>query len=147
MLSTIEKVIYLKSADIFAQIPDRMLSKIATLLDTVDYLPGQVIFAKGEPGDAMYVIVAGSVQITDDGLALEQLGAGGVFGELALLDDEPRSASVTATEDTLLLRLPQAEFHELLNDYGEIARGIIYVLSQRLRARTHDLHARHISSQ
>ncbi len=75
----------------------------------------------------------------DNGHELDQLGEGGVFGEPALLDNEPRSASVIATEETLLLRLSREIFHELLQDDATIASGILFVLSQRLRARTEDL--------
>ena len=139
MLSTIEKVLHLKSVSIFSQIPDSALASIAPLLEEVAFLPNQPIFKKTDLGDALYVVVSGTVKIEDDGFELEQLGEGGVFGELALLDGAPRSASATAADDTLLLRLPQAAFHELLDDYGEIARGILYVLSQRLRTRTEDL--------
>ena len=67
------------------------------------------------------------------------MGAREVFGEMALLDAEPRSASVTADEETLLLCLDQEDFFELMEDHSAIARGIIQVLSQRLRARTEDL--------
>ncbi len=141
MLSTIEKVIHLKPVSIFSQIPDHILANIAMVLETVEYLPDQLIFQKGDPGDAMYVIVSGGVRVTDNGHELEHLGESSVFGELALLDNEPRAASVTATEDTLLLRLPQEVFHELLEGHSTIARGILTVLSQRLRVCTNNLSA------
>ena len=72
---------------------------------------------------------------------LNQLKEREVFGEMALLDPEPRLASVTAVVDTRLLRLDQAPFYELLEDRIEVARGIIQMLSQRLRARVADLNA------
>ena len=139
MLSTIEKVIHLKSVNIFAQVPDNALASMAAALDLVEFIPNEQIFQKGDPGDALYIVVSGSVQIHDGEHTVDTLGERAVFGEMALLDAEPRSASVTAVDDALLLRLPSDAFHELVEDHGEIARGIIHVLSQRLRARTEDL--------
>jgi CRP-like cAMP-binding protein len=69
---------------------------------------------------------------------LNYLGARDVFGEMALLDPEPRSATVTAVEDTALLRLDQASFQELLEERSEVARSIIKVLTRRLRERIRD---------
>lgn len=139
MLSTIEKVIHLKAASIFAQVPDHLLANVAGVLEAVEIMADRPIFQKGDPGDAMYVIVSGGVRIEDDGHVVATQGEGTVFGEMALLDGKPRSASVIASEETLLLQLPQQEFQELLEDHGAIALGIIRVLSDRLRARTEDL--------
>lgn len=138
-LSTIEKVIHLRTVSIFDQVPDRLLANVASVLETAEFLPDVPIFQKGDPGDAMYLIVSGSVRIEDDGYEVDTQTEGTVFGEMALLDGEPRSASAIAAEETLLLRLPQDDFQELLEDHGEIALGIIRVLSARLRARTQEL--------
>ena len=70
---------------------------------------------------------------------LNDLSERDVFGEMALLDPEPRSASVTALEDSQLFRLDQIPFYDLMADRAEVARGIIHVLTQRLRGRMHDL--------
>lgn len=139
MLSTIERVIILKTVSIFAQVPDATLAEIAAIVEEVAVAEHERIFAKGDVGTAMYIIVAGAVRIHDGEQIFNRLGEREVFGEMALLDAEPRSASVTAEEETLLLRLEQEAFFELMEDHGAIARGIIQVLSQRLRARTEDL--------
>ncbi|MEM7132281.1 MAG: cyclic nucleotide-binding domain-containing protein [Chloroflexota bacterium] len=139
MLSTIEKVLHLKSVSIFTQVPDHLLADVAGLVQTINILPNTHIFQKGDPGSAMYIIVSGSVKIEDNGFVVDTLEEGAVFGEMALLDGGPRSASAIAAEETLLLQLSKEEFHELLSDHGEITLGIIYVLSQRLRARTQEL--------
>ena len=72
-------------------------------------------------------------------MTLNHLGPAEVFGEMALLDAAPRAASVTATEPTLLMRLEQARFYELMASHPEVARGVIRVLSQRLRGRLQDM--------
>ena len=139
MLSTIEKVIILKTVSIFAGTPDEILAEVASLLEEVALIEGETIFEKGDAGDSMYIIVDGQVRVHDGGRTLNYLGEGDVFGEMAVLDPEPRLASVTAVEDTRLFRLDQEPFYELMDDRIEVARGIIRVLSQHLRARVRDL--------
>jgi CRP-like cAMP-binding protein len=91
----------------------------------------------------MYIIVAGVLRVHDGAHTFSQMGAREVFGEMALLDAGPRSTSATASEDALLLRLNREDLFELMDDHSAIARGIIQVLSQRLRARTEDLSRLH----
>jgi CRP-like cAMP-binding protein len=133
MLSTIEKIIILKGADTFAGAPNETLAEIASLLQEVELQVGETIFEKGDPGDCMYIIVRGELRVHDGAHTLNHLAAGDVFGEMAVLDPEPRVASVTAIEETLLLRLDQEPFYELMEDRIEIARGIIRVLAFHLR--------------
>jgi HEAT repeat protein len=144
MFSTIEKVIALKATGVFAEISDRILAEVAGLCEEVQISAGETIFEKGEIGKSLYVIAAGSVRVHDGDQTLEHLTEGQVFGEMALLDPEPRSASITATEETQLLRLDQEPFYELLESQTEVARGIIKVLTRRLRARMQDLNAARI---
>jgi HEAT repeat protein len=139
MLSTFEKVLILKSVSIFDRVPDDALAIVATALQEQEAVDGELIFAKGDPASAMYIIVVGSVSVHDGAHMLNQLGPREVFGEMALFDAEARSASVSSLGDTLLLRLDQEAFLELLDDHSAISLGIIRVLSQRLRARTEDL--------
>lgn len=139
MLSTVEKVLALKRVDVFAETPDETLAAVGSLLEEVYFSVGQKVFEKGDLGDCMYLVYEGEVQVHDGEHTLNHLADGDVFGEMALLDFEPRMASVTAVQDTLLLRLAQEPFFELMDDRPEVARGIIRVLSQRLRARVREL--------
>jgi ATP:ADP antiporter, AAA family len=139
VLSTIEKVLILKTVNIFASVPDDILAAVAGAVEEVEVPANATVFAKGDLGQAMYIIVAGSVRIHDGEQIINRLGTYDVFGEMALLDAEPRSASVTADEDTLLLRLQQDDFFDLFEDHSAIARGIIQVLSRRLRARSDEI--------
>lgn len=139
MLSTIEKVLILKTVNIFASVPDDVLAAVAGAVEEMDVPANATVFAKGDLGQAMYIIVAGSVRVHDGEQIINRLGTYDVFGEMALLDAEPRSASVTADEDTLLLRLQQDDFFDLFEDHSAIARGIIQVLSRRLRARSEEI--------
>lgn len=133
MLSIIEKVIILKTVSVFAQTPDAVLSEVAELLEEMALDSGAVVFQKGEPGDGLYLIVQGKVQVQDGSQVLRQMGEREVFGEMALLDNEPRSATVMTVEPTQLLRLAQTPFYELLAERPEIATGIIRVLMGYIR--------------
>jgi CRP-like cAMP-binding protein len=141
MLSTIEKVIILNTVDLFSATPEDVLSEVADLLVELRVPNDTQIFAKDDPGDSMYIIVVGEVRVHDGATTLNHLGERMIFGEMALLDAAPRVASVTTIDDTLLLRLDQEPFFELMDDRIEIARGIIRVLTGHLRNRVRDLTA------
>ena len=141
MLTTIEKVILLKDADLFAETPDELLAEVAELLTEVELPAGEAVFSKGEPGDSLYIVVSGQVRVHDGEYTLNLLGESEVFGEMALLEPEPRMASVTAETDALLLRLDGEPFFELIDTRSEVARGIIRVLSRRLRQRVQEVAA------
>lgn len=139
MLLTVEKVLLLKTVEIFAHTPEEILVDIAGLLKEVMIPAETTIFEKGERGDSMYIIMTGEVEALDNGRAFTRMGERQVFGEMALLDGEPRTATIRAIQPTHLLRLDQEPFYELMDDRIEIARGVIHVLLQRLRARTEDV--------
>jgi CRP-like cAMP-binding protein len=105
----------------------------------VDASENEIIFNQGDLGDSLYVIVDGKVRVHDRERLLNYLGERDVFGEMALLDPEPRSATVTAEEPTRLFRLDQAPFYELMDERPEIAVGIIRILTGRLRNRVNDI--------
>jgi len=136
MLLTIEKMLLLKSVSLFSHVPDPLLFEIASIVKDEVVLEGKLIIQKDDLGDCLYVIASGRVHVHDGVQTIAWLGEKDVFGELALLDAEPRNASVTAVEETYLLRLDQTTFYELISDYPEVLRGIIRVLSQRLRETT-----------
>lgn len=133
MLSTVEKVIILKSVSIFAETPEEVLAEVVPTLKEVKARAGETIFAKGEVGRSMFIIVKGKVRIHDGEQTLAELGERNIFGELTALDSEPRSASVTAVTETQLFRLDQEVLYELMADHVEVARCIIQVLTRRLR--------------
>jgi len=132
-------VLLLKSISLFAETPDDVLAEVAAAMNTMEIPPGQVICVKGDPGDCMYVIVDGRVRVHDDERTLTFLGNRDVFGEMALLDPEPRSASVTVVEPTRLLILHRDAFYRLVASRGEVMRGVIHILAQHLRARSREM--------
>lgn len=135
MLSTIERVLLLRTVEMFDGADGDVLADVAALMREVQAAPGQRIIEKGELGTAMYILVTGSVRAHDGDVVLARMGEREVFGELAALDPEPRSASVTAEEDSVLLALEHAPLMELIGDRPEVARGVIRFLCQRVRTR------------
>lgn len=133
MLLDIEKLLILKTVPIFAEAPDHVLAQVVSILEEQEFAAGQRIFEKGDLGTSMYVIVSGKVRVHIDDRELTVLGERQVFGELALLDPEPRSASVTAIEPTLLFKISQSAIYELMANHIEITRGIMRVLCRRIR--------------
>ena len=129
----------LRTTTIFMTTTDEALEDVADLLRPQSLAAGQLLFARGDPGDCMYIVVKGRVRVHDGERVLNDLWAGAVVGEMAILDDAGRVASVTAIEPTQLLRLDEAPFQALMDAQPEIGFAIINVLCQYLRARLRDM--------
>jgi len=132
-LSSLEKVLILKTAQIFTEVADDILTEVAERAEEVRLRKNQVLFEKGDPGTTTYIVAAGLIRIHDKERWIADAGERAVVGELAALSSEPRTASVTAAEDSLLLALDQESLFDLMWDQHEIVRGIIKVLVMRLR--------------
>lgn len=139
MLSTIEKVFALKSTEIFAGTPEEALIVVADILEEEELAPNELIFEKDTVGNCMYIVYHGKVRIHDGDKVLAVRGDGAVFGEMSLLDTDLRSASATADDEVLLLRLDQEPFYELMAESLEVSRGVIQMLTHRLRETTKQL--------
>lgn len=133
MISTVEKVLFLKGVDLFKTIAAEELSDIAQITDEVEYAPQETIFKEGDQGEAMYLIVDGKVKVHSGERLFAELGPSQCFGEMSILDAEPRSASVTALSELTLLKIQREDFGEILAEKPEISGGIIKVLTRRLR--------------
>lgn len=136
MISTVEKVLFLKGVELFSQIPGEDLSQIGQIADEVEFERDAVVIDEGELGDSMFLLISGQVRVHQGDKEIAVLGERQVVGEMAVLDSEPRSATVTALTDVTLLRILQEDFSDILTEKPEIALGIIKVLSRRLRSTT-----------
>jgi len=134
MNDPVGRVFWLKKFPIFAGIGGSELRSVVGAVEPRTYGPGQYICREGEEGLEMYMILVGRVEVVMGQDTLATLGDGEYFGELALLDDAPRSASVRAAEATTLLALPRDLFMNMLELHPSFATRIIRILSQRLRA-------------
>jgi CRP-like cAMP-binding protein len=133
MLTTVEKVLFLKSIDLFRALPAEELAQIAEIAEEQEFVAGDPVFAEGEPGDALYLVVEGQVRVHKSQKQIAMLGVRDVVGEMAVLDGESRSASVTVMTDSALLKIGRDDFRDILTERPEIAMGVIKVLSHRLR--------------
>ena len=132
-LSIEDKINILHQVNIFSETSPDLLGKIATSLEEVPVLKGKKIIEKGTVGDAVYILFKGKVRIHDGNHVLARLETGEVFGEYALIDKHNRSASVTAEENCLLLKLNRTDFYRVAEGNIEILRGILKVLIKRIR--------------
>lgn len=132
-ISDFEKVLVLKGTALFEGTPENIIAEIIPIVREVRVNEGEVIFNKGDSGSSMYIIYNGEVKIHDGSKTFATLGKREFFGELALLDPEPRSASATATTDTLLLKLEEEEAYELMEERTEVLRSILRILCRRIR--------------
>jgi CRP-like cAMP-binding protein len=133
MLLTIEKVAVLKSINIFANVPDHVLASVAVIVEEVDVEPNETFITEGDLGNSMYIIIEGEVRVHSDETTFLTLGPGKSVGELAVLDPEPRAASVTAIDEVQLFQINKEAFDEVIADRPEVAQGVIRALCQRVR--------------
>jgi CRP/FNR family transcriptional regulator, cyclic AMP receptor protein len=123
---------------LFSELSDPELERIAQVAIPRSYPNDTRVFHEGDPGDACFIVRTGSCRVTrehPDGRAitLANLGPGAIFGELAMLDGEARSASVEATEDTDLLALPASDMRALIREHPGMAEKLVVALTRRLR--------------
>ncbi|HEY6038209.1 MAG TPA: cyclic nucleotide-binding domain-containing protein, partial [Kofleriaceae bacterium] len=145
-LTTIEKMMLIRQVPIFAKLDAEDLEELASIVEETRIEAGQLLFSEGDPGDAVYLIVKGSVRVfvggdkvaTADGSSrpettINEAGAGACIGEMAVLDASPRSASVRGLERTRALRVPGEGFKRLLSERPEMSEAIVAELVHRMR--------------
>jgi Cyclic nucleotide-binding domain/4Fe-4S binding domain len=137
-LSRVEKMMALRSAPIFSSLPPEGLSELARSSVEDEYSGGEALCVQGEPGNEVFIILAGEVQVIvgsgESARVVAEERAGGFIGEMAVLDPAPRSATVVAKADGVrVLRLGGVAFRAALNTDPAIASGVIRTLAQRLR--------------
>jgi CRP/FNR family transcriptional regulator, cyclic AMP receptor protein len=127
------KVELLSNVPLFSACSKRDLRRIAALVDDIDVSEGKVFIRQGEPAWECFVIAEGEAKATVRGSGSASLGPGDVVGEMSLLDQEPRSATVTATTDMHLLVLTSRSFSSLIDEVPLVARRIMGALARRVR--------------
>jgi CRP-like cAMP-binding protein len=133
-LGLVERVAALHRVELFASVPGRVLAAVAKHTAEIHVSPGAVLIEEGAVEAHLYAVVDGRVRVHRPDRTLVELGPGTTVGELAALVPQPRTASVTALEPTLALRLDKAVLDDLLLEWPELAHGVIAALVGRLRA-------------
>jgi len=123
----------LKQAKLLQGLPDSEVRSLEKQLKMVKHPAGQRIIVRGDGGVGFMIIMDGSVTVTTVQGKSRKLGPGDSFGEMALLDMEGRSASVTADTDVTLATIPEWNFKPFLKEHPEVAYKLLQVLSQRVR--------------
>jgi serine/threonine protein phosphatase PrpC/CRP-like cAMP-binding protein len=133
----------LQAAQLFHFFNYQELVKVASIVETKAFVRDERIFREGDPGDCLYVVLSGRVSVRKGDNAIASLGPFEHFGEMALVDREPRSATVTAIEDTRLLSMKRADFLYLVKHERDMAVKLLWqfigVLTARLRNTSRDL--------
>ena len=135
-----DKARLLAGVPLFSHLDGRALAHVATLVDQVDVDAGTVLMTEGRTGQEFFIILEGSIAVTRDGQPVATLGPGDYLGEIALVDDGPRTATATAETAARLLVLAHREFHSLLDAQPDIRVHVLEALARRLREIQPDSH-------
>ena len=109
-----DKLAILRGVPLFADLDERSLQAVAVLARAATFKAGDALMLEGEAGDAFYVIVEGTVRIERGGRTIRSMTAGGFLGEIALVDQRPRTATATCVSDVRLLEIRAHEFERLM---------------------------------
>ncbi|MFC2152408.1 ATP-binding protein [Bacteroidota bacterium] len=128
-----DRIRILSDVIIFSESNEKILQRLASSLIDVFVQTNEAVFHKGDQLNAMYIIVKGSVKVHDGEHVFTQFGESDFFGEYSLIDSSVRSATVTAIEETHLLRLDQEDFHKIIESNVEVSKAVLKALIKRLR--------------
>lgn len=126
------KLAMLKAVPLFASMRPKDLESLGRLADTIDLPAGKTLMREGDNGAEMFVIASGSVGVEREGRQVAKLGPGETVGEMALLSEAPRRATVTTLEPTTVFAIQHREFHTLMNDSAELRTCIFENLAKRV---------------
>jgi CRP/FNR family cyclic AMP-dependent transcriptional regulator len=127
------KLEMLRRVPLFAGLNERGLEDVGRLTDEIDLPAGTTLMQQGTTGHDFFLILDGTVSIERDGKVVNRLGEGEFFGEIALLDGRPRSASVKTETSSRLLVLGHREFNSLVDEFPEVRIAVLQALAQRVR--------------
>jgi CRP-like cAMP-binding protein len=140
MLSTLEKVLFLRQVDLFSEFSARELGMLAAKTQEVEYSWGDTIFHEGDAGDSLYLILGGKVKVVreegEQKKVIAVLEEKTCFGEMAILSEETRSATIEAATPLTLLKIKKEDFRNLIIQKPEMAFPIFNILIKRIKNAT-----------
>lgn len=128
-----EKLDLLRRVPLLAGLGRREIEEVGRLAEEIDLPAGKVLMREGDIGREFYVLVTGSVSIERGGVLIRTMVPGDFFGEIALLDEGPRTATATTTASSKLLVLAHREFHSLMDRFPAIRTCVLEALAKRIR--------------
>ncbi|GAC1363856.1 MAG: hypothetical protein NVSMB4_19990 [Acidimicrobiales bacterium] len=132
MRNTKERLAHLRAVPMFQVCTDKELLLIAKLGEELPVKTGEAVVAEGTIGHEFYVLVSGKAEVTRTGRCVATLGPGDYFGELALLDPQPRTATVSMLSDGEVIEVSQREFWQLLTDVPALSRKLLQGMARRM---------------
>ena len=127
-----QKIELLKNASLFAGCSKKQLGEIAAIADEIELPAGKDLIRQGERGREFFVLLDGDVEVVKDGKAIEERGPGDFFGEIALVSNVPRTATVTTTTPVRMLVVTDRDFKHLLETSPDLQLKVLEVLASRL---------------
>ena len=133
MLTSVERLLFVRAVPIFRELRDDFLVRLASVMDELSFPSNHSIFTEGQEGRSLYILVSGRVKVHLADRELARLEQGACFGEMSLFDAEPRSASITTLENCECLMLTQMQLYDAIDETPGVAINIIRLLSRRIR--------------
>jgi CRP-like cAMP-binding protein len=133
MIPTVERILFLHKIPLFESFSVDELWQVAQALDEMTYAPGDTIFEEGKPAHAMFLVVNGTVQASIAGKHIVTLGSESILGDVAILDGMPYAVTTTASDEVVAIKIEREKFEDILDANPGAARGVIRVLTRKLR--------------
>ncbi len=134
MYTIIEKVIFLQDIDVFKEVRVEDLAHIAAIAKEVTFQPETNLYEVNDSADSLYLVLDGKVRLHRNDQEISISGAHEAFGTWSLFDNQPRVATATALEETLVLKISREDFYDLLSDHVRIAEAMLRSLARSLRS-------------
>ena len=131
-LSSDGKIKLIRKVPLFARLSKKGLQDVAKIADEIDFPEGKMLAQEGARGREFVVILEGAVEVQKDGRRINMLGKDDFFGEIALVTQQPRTATVATTKPTRALVITDRDFLSLLKRSPEVSQGIVQAMGERL---------------
>lgn len=128
-----EKIEHLRRVPLFAHMGNRELERLGQLADEVELGLDQLLTQQGKSGSEFFIVLDGRMTVLQDGRPVGNMGPGDFFGEIALIEERPRTATVRTDGIARLLVINHREFHELMDEFPAIRQAVLSALADRLR--------------
>ncbi|BAY63457.1 MULTISPECIES: cyclic nucleotide-binding domain-containing protein [Calothrix] len=133
MLTSVDRLLFVRRVPIFKELRDDFIVRLASVMSELSFPANHAIFRQGEEGRSLYIVVSGRVKVHIGNKKLAEVDKGKYFGEMAVFDTQPRSASATTLEPCDCLELTQEQLYDAIEETPEIAVNIIRELSRLIR--------------
>jgi CRP/FNR family cyclic AMP-dependent transcriptional regulator len=123
----------LRTVPLFSGMTDRAIAAVADLAEESAFAAGDVLVSEGDPGDAFFILIDGTADVSQGGRQLASLGPGSTLGEISLLDGRPRTATVTCTAPIRAAVIRRSGFERLMDGFPAVRLGVVMNLTERVR--------------